>query len=102
MHEAPDRSETATRVEEGAGRSPEQRGHPGDGPLSQSDPEPEGSIGRPPIWLIIVFVVLVGGFVVLRLTGQVFGASGTKVTSQLASNSTEAADDGVRPRDLMR
>ena len=69
MHEAPDRSETATRVEEGAGRSPEQRGHPGDGPLSQSDPEPEGSIGRPPIWLIIVLVVLVGGFVVLHLTG---------------------------------
>jgi hypothetical protein len=69
MYEAPDRSETATRVEEGAGRSPEQRGHPGDGPLSQSDPEPEGSIGRPPIWLIIVFVVLIGGFVVLHLTG---------------------------------
>ena len=69
MHEAPDRSETATPVEEGTGPSPEHRGHPGDGLLSQSDPEPEGSIGRPPIWLIIVFVVLVGGFVVLHLTG---------------------------------
>jgi hypothetical protein len=69
VHEPPNRRETATPVDEGTGRSPEQRGHPGEGRLSQSDPEPEGSIGRPPIWLIIVFVVLVGGFVVLHLTG---------------------------------
>jgi hypothetical protein len=71
MHEAPDRSETPTPVE-GARASPEQRGHPGQGLLSQSDPEPERSAGRPPIWLIIIFVALVGGFVVLHLTG-VFG-----------------------------
>jgi hypothetical protein len=71
MPDAPDRSETPTPGR-GQRRPPEQRAHTGHGELSQSDPEPQGSIGRPPIWLIIVFVVLVGGFVVLHLAG-VFG-----------------------------
>lgn len=70
MHEAPDHSKTQTPVEN-TGRSPEQREHPEPGLLSQNDSEPQGSIGRPPIWLIIVFVLLVGGFVVLHLTGVV-------------------------------
>jgi hypothetical protein len=68
MHDAPDRTETPTPVE-GTRRSPEQPEHPGHGLLSQSDPEPESSNGRPPIWLIIVFVALVAGFVVLHLAG---------------------------------
>jgi hypothetical protein len=71
MHETTDHSNTPTPVED-TRRSPEQRQHPGPGLLSQSDPEPERSTGRPPIWLIAIIVLLVTGFVVLHLTG-VFG-----------------------------
>jgi hypothetical protein len=38
------------------------------GLLSQSDPEPERSTWRPPVWLIIIGVLLVA-FVVLHLAG---------------------------------
>ena len=41
------------------------------GPLSQSDPEPDGSTGRAPIWIVIIGVLLVAGFVALHLTGVV-------------------------------
>lgn len=42
------------------------------GLLSRSDPEPETSGGRAPLWLVVVIVLIVTGFVVLHLTG-VFG-----------------------------
>lgn len=42
------------------------------GPLSRGDPEPERSRRRAPVWLVVVIVLLVTGFVVLHLTG-VFG-----------------------------
>lgn len=52
---------------------PESRLEPGTpGLLSHSDPEPEASAGRMPLWLVVVIVLLVTGFVVLHLTG-VFG-----------------------------
>ncbi len=44
----------------------------GRGVLSESDPEPKRSTGRPPIWLIIIGVLLVCGLVALHLAG-VFG-----------------------------
>ena len=50
-------------------RLPEPPGQPGR--LSQTDPEPEPSARRP-LWLVVVIVLLVTGFVVLHLTG-VFG-----------------------------
>jgi hypothetical protein len=71
MHKPPPDHTTPTRIKD-TSRSPEQREHSGPGLLSHSDPEPEPSIGRPPTWLIIIFVLLVTGFVVLHLTG-VFG-----------------------------
>ena len=74
MHEAPDHSTTPAHVED-TGGSPEQREGPGPGLLSQSDPEPEGSTGRAPIWLVILIVLLVTGFVVLHLTGAVGAGS---------------------------
>ena len=43
----------------------------GQAPLSQSDPEPERTTSRAPIWLVVIIVLLVTGFVVLHLTGVV-------------------------------
>jgi hypothetical protein len=71
MHETPDHSNTPTSIED-TGRSPDQPEQRRAGLLSQSDPEPERSTGRPPIWLILIIALLVTGFVVLHLTG-VFG-----------------------------
>jgi hypothetical protein len=48
---------------------------PRSGLLSHSDPEPEGSSGKPPIWLIAIIVLLVTGVVVLHLTGVLGPAS---------------------------
>lgn len=38
---------------------------------SQPDSERESSSDRPPIWLVVVVILLVAGFVALHLTGVV-------------------------------
>lgn len=63
MPQAPPERDTHTK--------PEDQQHAGPPQLSQSDPTPETTTGRPPIVLIIVIVLLVLGFVVLHLTGVV-------------------------------
>ncbi len=70
MHNAPPDPNTPTQLEE-TSRLPEQREQHTPGALSQSDPEPKPSTGRVPIWLIVIIVLLVTGFVVLHLTGVV-------------------------------
>lgn len=52
-------------------RSPKQGEPPGPSRLSQSDPDTERTTSRAPIWLIVIIVLLVTGFVVLHLTGVV-------------------------------
>ena len=47
------------------------REQPTPGVLSQSDPEPARTTGRPPIWLMIIVVLLLAGVIVLHLTGVV-------------------------------
>ena len=47
---------------------PPQRQRHTPGPLSQSDPEPGRPARRPPIWLIVIVVLLVG-FIALHLAG---------------------------------
>jgi hypothetical protein len=47
---------------------PEQREEHGPRLLSQSDPEPERPSRRPPFWLIVL-VLLVVGFLALHLAG---------------------------------
>jgi hypothetical protein len=49
-------------------RPQEHREQPRPGRLSQSDPEPARSTRRPPIWLIIIAVLLVA-VVVMHLAG---------------------------------
>jgi hypothetical protein len=70
VHEPPDHSKTPTPVQD-TSRPPQQPEQHRHGLLSHSDPEPERSKGRAPIWLIIIVVLLVTGFVVLHLTGAV-------------------------------
>jgi hypothetical protein len=41
------------------------------GPLSQSDPDPDRAPSRTPIWVVVLIVLVVVGFVVLHLTGVV-------------------------------
>jgi hypothetical protein len=47
---------------------PEQREPHTPGQLSASDPEPERPSRRPPIWLIVIVLLLVG-FIALHLAG---------------------------------
>lgn len=63
-HNTTSQREQRTRAEHEPPRPP--------GPLSQSDPEPERSTGRAPVWLVVLIVLLVTGFVILHVTG-VFG-----------------------------
>lgn len=67
MRHAPQQPQQSTDAEHRPARSPVEPGTPG--LLSQSDPEPEASTGRPPLWLVVMIVLLVTGFVVLHLTG---------------------------------
>jgi hypothetical protein len=49
----------------------QQREEPAPGLLSQSDPGPGPRTGRPPIWLILIVVLLLAAMIVLHLTGAV-------------------------------
>lgn len=49
----------------------EQSEQPTSGPLSRSDPEPPRTTGRPPIWLIIIAMLLLAAVIVLHVTGAV-------------------------------
>ena len=68
MHQTPT-DHTTTSEHEGTSSKQDPPRTPG--LLSQSDPEPERSTSRAPIWLIILIVLLVTGFVILHLTGAV-------------------------------
>jgi hypothetical protein len=68
MHQAPPNRSTPPQLEDESARQ-ERQEHPRPGLLSRSDPEPERPTGRVPIWLIVIIVLLVAGFVVLHLTG---------------------------------
>ena len=70
MHETPTDHAAHTPAEGARAPQPHREQH-GPGLLSQSDPEPERSTGRAPIWLIIVIIALVTGLVALHLTGVV-------------------------------
>jgi hypothetical protein len=70
MRHPPQQPHQSTDADQHPPESPLEPGTPG--PLSYSDPEPEASAGRVPLWLVVVIVLLVTGFVVLHLTG-VFG-----------------------------
>ena len=74
MRETPTELERqSTRTQSGTSETPPEHGKPR--VLSQSDPTPESARGRPPLWLIIIVVLLVTGFVVLHLTGAVGGGA---------------------------
>jgi hypothetical protein len=66
MHEAPYHQPRAHP----AGHEPprEQRDEDRSGLLSQSDPEPARSTRRPPLWLIVV-VLLLAGIIVMHVAG---------------------------------
>ncbi len=70
MGHPPPQRQQSTDAEHHPSEPPLEPGTPGI--LSHSDPEPVASAGRPPLWLVVVVVLLVTGFVVLHLTG-VFG-----------------------------
>jgi hypothetical protein len=55
----------------GTSPPPQHPGRHAAGPLSQSDPDPEQAPSRTPIWLVILIVLVVIGFVALHLTGVV-------------------------------
>jgi hypothetical protein len=65
MHQAPHHPPPHPRDHQ---RPPEHEEQQKPGLLSQSDPEPARSTWRPPVWLIIIGVLLVA-FVVLHLAG---------------------------------
>jgi hypothetical protein len=67
MHQAPHRQDPGGHLS-GHQSAPEHREQPRPGRLSQSDPEPARSSRRPPIWLIIIAVLLVA-VVVMHLAG---------------------------------
>lgn len=70
MRHPPQQSQQSGDAGHNPPESPSEPGKPR--PLSHSDPEPEAATGRVPLWLGVVIVLLVTGFVVLHLTG-VFG-----------------------------
>ncbi len=70
MRHPPQQPQQSADAEHHPPKPPVEPGTPG--LLSHSDPEPEASAGRVPVWLVVVMVLLVAGFVVLHLTG-VFG-----------------------------
>jgi hypothetical protein len=57
------------RPHPGGHRPPEQGKQPSPGLLSQSDPEPERSAGRPSIWLIVIVVLVFAGIIGMHLAG---------------------------------
>ncbi len=67
MRHPPQQPQESTDAEHHPPAPPIERTKPG--LLSHSDPEPDASTGRPPLWLVVVIVLLVTGFVVLHLTG---------------------------------
>jgi hypothetical protein len=67
MRHPPQQPQHSTDPEHHPPQSPFEPGT--SGLLSDTDPEPEASAGRSPLWLVVVIVLLVTGFVVLHLTG---------------------------------
>ena len=70
MHEASNRPDHR-RTPSGHQGEHEPWDQPTPGLLSQSDPESAHATGRPPIWLMIIVVLLLAGVIVLHLTGVV-------------------------------
>jgi hypothetical protein len=67
MSHPPEHRQASSDAEHHPAEKPFEPGRPG--LLSESDPEPETSAGRPPLWLVVVVVLLVTGFVLLHVTG---------------------------------
>lgn len=67
MHDDPPDPNTPRQLEDTT-RSPDDREQRTPGQLSQSDPEPERATRRPPIWLVVI-VLLIAAVIVLHLTG---------------------------------
>jgi hypothetical protein len=65
MHDAPHEP----RPHPAGHRPPQGGGEPGrPGQLSQSDPEPDASSRRPPVWIIIIALVFIG-IIVMHVSG---------------------------------
>ena len=70
MHEASNRPDHRPTPSGHQGEQ-EQSEQPVPGLLSQSDPEPARTSGRPPLWLMILVVLLLAAVIVLHLSGAV-------------------------------
>lgn len=70
MHEAPHPQDIGQHPT-GPQGGQEEWEQPTPGLLSQSDPEPGRTTGRPPIWLIMIVALLIAAVIVLHLSGAV-------------------------------
>jgi hypothetical protein len=69
MHQPPHRHDPSPQPSGHQGGQQQEEATPG--LLSQSDPDPGPRTGRPPIWLIVIVVLILAAMIVLHLTGAV-------------------------------